>query len=205
MGGGGDASLRERETHEALVPASSLPILRTMLHWCRSPGGRRDALSESSRHCWTSRRRGDMVRWNWSGSPGDRGAVDGHQEAEDLLMSAGSQRSLLPSARRQSSVSLPGVAEDRYPAGRGPGDSVSGDRRATFSLSLSCSVSPTHFFSLPSPSPRLSQFPKRRGRTAERAAPPLQERRWGVSQAGGLPGLNLVVEECDEEWGVAGP
>ncbi|XP_051542087.1 tripartite motif-containing protein 3-like isoform X3 [Myxocyprinus asiaticus] len=32
-----------------LVPASSLPILRTLLHWCRNPGKRRDVLSESPR------------------------------------------------------------------------------------------------------------------------------------------------------------
>ncbi len=28
-----------------------LPVLRTVLHWCRNPGGRRDTLSESPR-CW---------------------------------------------------------------------------------------------------------------------------------------------------------
>ncbi len=31
------------------VPASFFPYLRTVLHWCRNPGGRRDTLSESPR------------------------------------------------------------------------------------------------------------------------------------------------------------
>ncbi len=50
------------------VPASFFPYLSTSLHWCRSPGGRRDTLSESPR-CWVgSRCWGDRA----AGSSGDR-------------------------------------------------------------------------------------------------------------------------------------
>ncbi len=50
------------------VPASFFPYLSTSLHWCRSPGGRRDTLSESPR-CWVgSRCWGDRA----AGSGGDR-------------------------------------------------------------------------------------------------------------------------------------
>ncbi len=33
------------------VPASFFPYLRTGLHWCRNPEGRRDTLSDNP-HCW---------------------------------------------------------------------------------------------------------------------------------------------------------
>ncbi len=45
-----------------------LPVLRTLLHWCRNPGGRRDTLSESPR-CW-----GGLRCWGGraAGRSGDR-------------------------------------------------------------------------------------------------------------------------------------
>ncbi len=50
------------------VPASFFPYLSSALHWCRSPGWRRDTLSESPR-CWGgSRCWGDRA----AGSSGDR-------------------------------------------------------------------------------------------------------------------------------------
>ncbi len=50
------------------IPASFFPYLRTVLHWCRNPGGRRDTLSESPR-CWGgSRCWGDRA----AGRSGDR-------------------------------------------------------------------------------------------------------------------------------------
>ncbi len=50
------------------VPASFFPYISTALHWCRSPGWRRDTLSESPR-CWGgSRCWGDRA----AGSSGDR-------------------------------------------------------------------------------------------------------------------------------------
>ncbi len=50
------------------VPASFFPYLSTALHWCRSPGGRRDTLSESPR-CWVGSR---CWRDRAAGSGGDR-------------------------------------------------------------------------------------------------------------------------------------
>ncbi len=50
------------------VPASFFPYLSTSLHWCRSPGGRRDTLSESPR-CWVGSR---CWEDRAAGSGGDR-------------------------------------------------------------------------------------------------------------------------------------
>ncbi len=50
------------------VPASFFPYIRTALHWCRSPGGRRDTLSESPR-CWVGSR---CWEDRAAGSGGDR-------------------------------------------------------------------------------------------------------------------------------------
>ncbi len=50
------------------VPASFFPYLRTVLHWCRNPGGRRDTLSESPHCLGGSRCWGDRA----AGRSGDR-------------------------------------------------------------------------------------------------------------------------------------
>ncbi len=50
------------------VPASFFPYISTSLHWCRSPGGRRDTLSESPR-CWVGSR---CWEDRAAGSGGDR-------------------------------------------------------------------------------------------------------------------------------------
>ncbi len=47
-----------------------LPVLRTVLHWCRNPGGRRDTLSESPRcwggsRCWGGRAAGRSGDRQW--------------------------------------------------------------------------------------------------------------------------------------------
>ncbi len=129
------------------VPASFFPYISTALHWCRSPGGRRDTRSESPRcwvgsRCWVDRaagRSGDR-QWlpeavvleqkknRWDGRLAavllGRGGVAAVREgAEESPRSPGG-RSLLPSAmfgeEHGTGDSLP-AALDRRSHRRPPG------------------------------------------------------------------------------------
>ncbi len=129
------------------VPASFFPYIRTLLHWCRSPGGRRDTLSESPRcwggsRCWEDRAAGsggdrqwlpeavvlEQKKNRWDGRLAavllGRGGVAAVREgAEESPRSPGG-RSLLPSAmfgeEQGTGDSLP-AALDRRSHRRPPG------------------------------------------------------------------------------------
>ncbi len=129
------------------VPASFFPYIRTALHWCRSPGGRRDTLSESPRcwvgsRCWEDRAAGsggdrqwlpeavvlEQKKNRWDGRLAavllGRGGVAAVREgAEESPRSPGG-RSLLPSAmfgeEQGTGDSLP-AALDRRSHRRPPG------------------------------------------------------------------------------------
>ncbi len=77
-----------------------LPVLRTVLHWCRNPGGRRDMLSEEA-----------------LAAEGDRGAeeVGQHGEAETARTASGCPRRWCWSDRRS------GGTEGSLPGSRGGG------------------------------------------------------------------------------------
>ncbi len=124
-----------------------LPDLRTALHWCRNPGGRRDTLSESPRcwggsRCWGDRaagRRGDrqwlpeavvLEQWKnrWDGRLAavllGRGGVATVREGAEESAPFASGRSLLPFAmfgeEQGTGDSLP-AALDRRSHRRPPG------------------------------------------------------------------------------------
>ncbi len=104
-----------------------LPDLRTSLHWCRNPGGRRDTLSESPR-CWGgSRCRGDRA----AGSSGDRQGLP--EAAASKRRTGGTEGSLpcswveeewLPSERERRSQRRSLLPSAMFGEDQGMGDSL---------------------------------------------------------------------------------
>ncbi len=124
------------------VPASFFPYISTSLHWCRSPGWRRDTLSGSPRcwvgsRCWGDRAAGSGAetasgcpkRWCWS-----KRRTGG---TEDSLPCSWDEEGWLPSERERRSRRRSPVGRSLLPSARlveeqGTGDSLPAalDRRS---------------------------------------------------------------------------